>query len=86
MLKRFLIPLAIFVTWVCLVALGSNAPRYSRLAKVADLTLLAMHLGLMAFLSVLVLRDRWHDSYGRPSRPTLLKRIWAWITDERPSH
>jgi hypothetical protein len=82
-LKRVMLPVAIFVAWLTVVGLGVSAPRYSPLAKFADLTLLAMHLGLVAFLSLLVLHDRWHDRHDGQSQPTLLRRIRGWITDDR---
>jgi hypothetical protein len=83
MFKRVVLPLSIFLAWLTVVGIGASAPRYSGPAKTADLTLLTIELGLVAFLSVLVLRDR-RDARrpDRQSGATLLRRIRAWITDD----
>lgn len=81
-MKRVLLPLAIFVIYLSIVGLGATARRHSELAREADLALLAINFALVVFLSVLVVADKWNGRRGPTSRPTLLRRIRDWMTDE----
>ena len=82
-MKRILLPLALFVTYLGIVGLGTGARRNSLLAKSADLTLICLYLALIAILSILTVREKWGDPQGAHSRPGVLRRIRAWITDDR---
>ena len=82
-MKRILLPAALFAIYLGIVGLGTGAKRNSLLAKSTDLTLICMYLAFIAILSILTLRERWGDPQRPQSRPTVLRRIRAWVTDDR---
>jgi len=75
--------LAIFLTYLTVVGIGTGTPRYSLYFRIANSTLLLVHLAFVAFVSVLVVRERLRAPRHLSSRPTLLQRVRAWITDDR---
>ena len=78
-MKRIVLPLAVFLLYLAVIGLGSTS---QPLAKTADLALLWVHLGWMAVLSVLVVRDRWTGAASSRERESMLWRIRCWMTDE----
>ena len=65
-----------------IIGLGTGARRNSLLAKSTDWTLIGIDLAFIAVLSILTLREKWGDPQRPQSRPTLLRRIRAWVTDD----
>src|SRR6516225_8179758 len=81
--KRICLPLAIFLAYLTVVGIGTGTPRYSLYFRIANSTLLLIHLAFVAFMSVLVVRERSRDPRHRSSGPTMLQHVCAWITDDR---
>ena len=81
--RRICLPLAIFLAYLTVVGIGTGTPRYSLYFRIANSTLLLIHLAFVAFMSVLVVRERWGDPRRPSSGPTMLQRVRAWITDDR---
>ena len=78
-MKRFLLPLLVFFAYLGIVGMGASVSRDSPLSKVLDLSLLMIHLGLIALLSILLLKER--ASHGK-ARSMVLLRIRRWSTDD----
>src|SRR5215813_7124910 len=81
--RRICLPLAIFLAYLTVVGIGTGIPRYSLYFRIADSTLVLIHLAFLAFMFVLVVRDRWGARCHGSSGPTMLQRVLAWITDDR---
>ena len=81
-MKRILLPLALFATYLSIVGLGTSARPHSPIAKSADLTLICMELAFIGILSILVLRQKWGGRQRAHGTQTVLRRILAWITDD----
>ena len=82
-MRRILIPLAVFLAYLATVGIGTSALRGSVYFRIADLTLLSLHLGFVFFMSALVLHHRWGDRRHPRSRPTMHERVIGWITDDK---
>ena len=81
-MKRIWLPLSIFLAYLTVVGIGTGTPRYSLYFRIANSTFLLIHLAFVAFMSVLVVRERWGDPCRLSSGPTMLQRVRAWITDD----
>jgi hypothetical protein len=79
-LKRVLLPLSVFFTYLGVVGMGASAKRDSLLSEVADLTLLSIHLGFITFMAVLVLWERWGRKKSYPT--TIIRNARRWWTDD----
>jgi hypothetical protein len=82
---------ALFLGCLLLLSFAATTP-YS---KTADLALISLRLGLVAVLSILVVRERWryrNDSQERGTNPdsdagdSILQRFRRWIYDEQEHH
>src|SRR5260370_33272746 len=82
--RRICLPLAIFVAYLTLVGIGTGTPRYSLYFRIANSTLILIHLACLAFMSVLGVRERWRDPRRPSSGPAMLQRVRPSITDDRP--
>lgn len=74
--KRKLTALAIDLLYITMLCIGVSRAPYS---KIADLSMLAIYLVLMAMLSFHCVRD-WMS--GRQN--TFLRRCRRWLTDDYP--
>ena len=81
-MRRICLPLSVFLAYLTVVGIGTGTPRYSLYFRIANSTLLLIHLAFVAFMSGLVVRERWGDPRRPSAGPTLLQRIRAWITDD----
>jgi hypothetical protein len=82
-MRRICLPLSIFLAYLTVVGIGTGTPRSSLYFRIANSTLLLIHLAFVAFMSVLVVRERWGDPRRPSLGPTMLQRVRAWITDDR---
>src|SRR5579862_2539630 len=78
--KRKATALAIFLSYLAVVGLGSTPTPYS---KAADITLLALHLAFIAAASILLV---WSRATGRhrSERETILQKYLRWMEDNYP--
>jgi len=81
--RRICVPLAVFLAYLTVVCIGTGTPRYSLFFRIANSTLLLIHLVFIAFMSVLVVIERSRDPRRPSSGPTMLQRVRAWIMDYR---
>ena len=82
-MRRICLPLAVFLAYLTVVGIGTGTPRYSLYSRIVNSTLLLLQLAFVAFMSVLVVRERYSDPRRPGSRPTMLARARAWFTDDR---
>lgn len=73
-MKRILLPLLILLAFLGFVGIGASLSRDSSLPKALDLSMLAIDMGLVAFLSILLLKERASGGKSRSS---------GWLSNHR---
>lgn len=78
-MRRKLIPFLTFMAWLAVVGVGSTSRDFG---KTADSVTLFILLGVLALLSISVVREKLSGCPSAKKRDSLFRRYLRWMTDD----